>query len=1204
MTRVVLITAQPRNASTGAAETIRLAGGGNRKGYYYGGNHYRAGVAQHVRLKAEIGFDETGWTGGSIPTTGEIAFAPYSSAVLAELASYVWRDAQITVQDGDEETETFATRLTGTVADAKVSNHRLVITVSDLATKINKPILTARFTGEGGIEGGDEAKGRIKRRSFGRLFNVEGRVLDKVNSIYEFSDPAFPLEAIDLLRDKGAGANPAAQIVTWQGSIASTLAALIAATAEPGSGVVAPSIACAKWWTQPVGPLTANLRGEVGSGYVETIGSIAERILAAVSGPTITNVSTINSLRAGIAGIHIEENDTTAAILDRLFLPASLLWLLNANGTITAREISFDAPVEELRSDIVERTMSLPPVRSRRLGYQKAWRVHDDGEISAGLDLPLGQLTGWITNPTQEVPVDSSGTPVDLSAAVGEFYVYVGDERVTAEDGVVFSIDIETGGDFDITSEGVYGVLSVAPEVDANGRAFATLRADLPGYEPLLREFEVRKIYPGTDGVVSWTRIVPSPAVARYDGLGSIANPSETFTWYTEVYGHLPISGAVYQLYRVSASNVETLIETIVGPSGLGQPNEVDGTNFTVQRLSDYEDAELGLAYMSGAQYAAAIGSGIKLRMRITASYSVGSDTFTRSDYADIGKVLDGSPAISSREISVYRRATSTPSIPSGGSYNFTTGVLTPPSGWSSTIPAGNDPIYEARGVAAVFGSVGTDTPDWLGVGLHSQEGAAVNVIFKRSATAPTTPAASSGIPSTWYDETGDVPDGDGEIWSSFGTRPNAGANWTWQAPVKIEGSDGLNGNENMWPDNNFETLGNVWSGPIVAPFSFVTNGAASGHLYNTYMAMASSPSSDRKLVVRDNIGVIPGDKLFWGYVGGRVGGSGNGGIYARFLTSDGSLVGSQIELTNNSAVTLSGSTWPDNRGELTVPANAAFIEIGFIKKSSLSGNYYVALPYLSRSQPGADITAEYQSGLNVPKQLSVFALSSGTAVPDQFPLPFKIRYYQGGVDRTSDATLSIDTPYNVTLGTLASNGNCSLTAVNGQGSFWVEATLDGGTPQRKKVPVDYIMPLNPIDTGIVSPIVGATGVSNTSYGTTPLIGPTTVNCPGGFIEIYRNLPIMATSGSGNLEFKLQARAVPGSGSWVDIYVFGGLGNGADAVFDAEDPRFGRSGGSIITLGPSDGMPSGLIEVRVLPRKVGTATKIVVMPGTFFFRGY
>lgn len=429
MTKVTRITASPRAAATGAAVTVRLAGGGHRKPYYdeIARVHYRAGVVAMTRLSASIEFDQqtgTGWTGAVVPTTGVIAWAPSggtlgsAKADLAAMAAYYWPNAAIVVSDGDEDVGVYTTRLTAKVADAQVQNHQLSITIADLSVGLSQPLLTARFGGTGGIDGDASAANRIKRRSWGRVFNIEGRVLNAANNIYEFGDPAFPWQSFDTVRDVGRDASPACAVLAWQGSIAATLTALEASAPARGSGVVAPSIACVKWWTQPVGPLSADIHGEIGAGYVETCPEIAAAILTAVGGPAVTNVAAMKALRSGPAGIHVDEGENINSALNRLLFGTSVYWKLNADtGTITLYEFTFSAPVETIASDNAERTKTLPPVKTRRVGYKRAYRVHSDGEIAASL-LVLGLSAdaeaftftdGVADNPAQVITFTATG---------------------------------------------------------------------------------------------------------------------------------------------------------------------------------------------------------------------------------------------------------------------------------------------------------------------------------------------------------------------------------------------------------------------------------------------------------------------------------------------------------------------------------------------------------------------------------------------------------------------------------------------------------------------------------------------------------------------------------------------------------------------------------------------------------------------------
>lgn len=377
MSVVMRIRAWPRLAATGAAVAVYLAGG-NNDAPHYDGQHYMAGVIADPRFEASVSFTDDGWAARAVPQVGAIGWLPAEPERLDPLTAYYWRDAAIEIDRIKDGVTT--RRLTGTIAEATIKEGRLEITCADLSNRLDKPFITATFAGSGGIEGGDFAIGRVKRRSFGRVWNVEGRLLDKANNIYEFGDPAFPLQGCTALRDKGR--TGLLDILGWQGSVAATFAALQASNPVQGGGIFAPSIACAKWWTQPSGPLTADLQGEA-AGYAETPARIAAQLLAAVGGPAISNLVAASALRPGQSGIHIGDNsETTASALDRLFQRVTLIWVLTPAGDIDVRPWTFAAPVEALNAIFISRERTVRPVKTRRVGYLKNERQHGDGEIS------------------------------------------------------------------------------------------------------------------------------------------------------------------------------------------------------------------------------------------------------------------------------------------------------------------------------------------------------------------------------------------------------------------------------------------------------------------------------------------------------------------------------------------------------------------------------------------------------------------------------------------------------------------------------------------------------------------------------------------------------------------------------------------------------------------------------------------------------
>lgn len=417
MSEICFIEARPRIVATGAEEIVRLAGGGSDTPYHRDGQHYLAGLVDMPRFKGAFGYDDNGYTGGTVPTSGALDFLPGDSATVTALTAYYWRDAPITV-DAGEERGALARRLTGIVADIANNDGTIALTLVDPSKRLDKPLLGTGFAGTGGIEGPAEVTGQPKARSWGRVFNVPGTLIDKVNNIYAFGDPACAFQAFDDVYDKGR--EGPLVVVVWAGSIAATFAALQAAAAPQGGAAVAPSIACVKWWTVPAGPLTADIRGETAGGYAETVVSIAARMLAAVGGPAIANQAAADALRPAPCGIHVATaSDTVAQALDRLFLGSSLYWVLQPDGTIRIGQWAWGAPVASLQAIFIGRERQLPPIKSRKVGYKRNHRVHGEGEISAAV-IPAGDIVYEDGTPIEawkpaEPGAESNKPPTDKS---------------------------------------------------------------------------------------------------------------------------------------------------------------------------------------------------------------------------------------------------------------------------------------------------------------------------------------------------------------------------------------------------------------------------------------------------------------------------------------------------------------------------------------------------------------------------------------------------------------------------------------------------------------------------------------------------------------------------------------------------------------------------------------------------------------------
>lgn len=386
MALAVIVEATPWDPATGAPIPIRLAGGGRRHYTYKGRTDWLGGVVELPKLTAQLGFGQSGFTGGAIPQVGAINFVPSRRDTARRLSRLLWTDAAVTVSVADDEVDApiWTIVLRGTIAGYATEGQSFTWTLSDLAGSLAKPITSGTFAGTGGAEGIVEARGRPKRRSWGRVWNLEARLLDKAANVYELGDPARALHAIDAVKDRGRE-GPLA-IVAWAGSVANTLAALVASQAPAGGAAIAPSIACVKWWTTPGGPLTADIRGEIGTGYVDTVPLIAAVIAQTAGVQAPAGLAAIAAARTAVAGVHVDEITATAAdVLDRLCVGASLAWSIDPAGALRLLPIEIGDPFDTVVAVDVAREAAYAPITSVSVGYRRNNRKHTDAELSAAI---------------------------------------------------------------------------------------------------------------------------------------------------------------------------------------------------------------------------------------------------------------------------------------------------------------------------------------------------------------------------------------------------------------------------------------------------------------------------------------------------------------------------------------------------------------------------------------------------------------------------------------------------------------------------------------------------------------------------------------------------------------------------------------------------------------------------------------------------
>ncbi|MBB5987440.1 phage tail protein [Sphingobium lignivorans] len=311
----------------------------------------------------------------------------------------------------------------------------------------------------------------------------------------------------------------------------------------------------------------------------------------------------------------------------------------------------------------------------------------------------------------------------------------------------------------------------------------------------------------------------------------------------------------------------------------------------------------------------------------------------------------DGDPGASVAELTIYRASASAPATPTGGSFDVATRVLTPPSGWSLTMPTSGT-RWSASGYAAWSGTSGTVTPTWLGVGGgisngtdgdDGADGQATDVIFRTSATQPATPPDSSGVPPGWYGTTGEVPASVDPMWASFRTRATSTSAWVHQAPRRVDGRDAIN-NVNRMRNTLFERGVQGWEMfaaggvTITSPFALDIVGDARTL---TFTGTASAAAEQQVAIYTPSayhVPVTPGERLSVQALCRSTGVVGSNVLRVQFFDA----AGAELAGTGTNIQSLSGAqaSFALLSGFVTVPAGASTMRVVLWTIASGAGSF------------------------------------------------------------------------------------------------------------------------------------------------------------------------------------------------------------------------------------------------------------------------
>lgn len=177
----------------------------------------------------------------------------------------------------------------------------------------------------------------------------------------------------------------------------------------------------------------------------------------------------------------------------------------------------------------------------------------------------------------------------------------------------------------------------------------------------------------------------------------------------------------------------------------------------------------------------------------------------------------------------IYQRAASAPATPTGGTYNFNTLSLTPPTNWYSAVPAGTDPIWVSSNTFEASPSTPSVSPTgaWSTPALLAESATSTFTVvaYADSTSVPATPTGG-----TWNFSTGTGTPPTGNVtWALIPTTPT-GNLYTSQTVASILGSSGT---ANL----------SGWSTPVEFGAAPGTDGL-SVFYYSVFIASATQPAT------------------------------------------------------------------------------------------------------------------------------------------------------------------------------------------------------------------------------------------------------------------------------------------------------------------------------------------------------------------------
>lgn len=392
---------------------------------------------------------------------------------------------------------------------------------------------------------------------------------------------------------------------------------------------------------------------------------------------------------------------------------------------------------------------------------------------------------------------------------------------------------------------------------------------------------------------------IPAPTSSTFDFTNNTLTVND-ISWHSDIPSSVSNGYTVLVTTAlVSGNSTETSVPVSwsTPSSYITRVDGQDGTNGnTTAQISVYKRSAAALSAPTGGSYnfdtsvitpptgwSYTIPTGTDPVYSTTALAFVVGNSGTDSDLTWSTPTIlvqngtDGSIGKSVYTATVFVRSATAPVAPTGGSFNFGTNVLEPPTGWSLDVPDGTNPVYGTRFVFSISGDTGSQTATTWSTPFRIAEDGSDGIpglsvyrpaIYRRSASALSAPTGGSydfgtntlTAPAYWYIT---PPVGTDPLYVSSGMASIQGATgidssitWTTPSILVQDGTNGTPGANNavvsMYiASTNGTTVPTSFSGTATYTFS---TGAVTGLTFNGWSYTPPALTTGQYLWVRQAV--------------------------------------------------------------------------------------------------------------------------------------------------------------------------------------------------------------------------------------------------------------------------------------------------------------------------------------------------------------